>query len=43
MKCETEDLQNAAARAEVCEHFPVLGHALLLILQLCWEMHVTVE
>lgn len=36
MKCATGDLQNAAARAERCERFPVLG--LLLILQLCWEM-----
>lgn len=43
MKCETGDLQNAAARAEVCEHFPVPGDALLLILQLCWEVQVTVE
>lgn len=44
MKCETGDLQNAAARAEVCERFPVLEHVLLLlILQLCWEMQVTVE
>lgn len=43
MKCETGDLQNAAARAEVCECFPVPGHVLLLILQLCWEMQVTVE
>lgn len=38
MKCETGDLQNAAAHAERCEHFPVPGHVLLLILQLCWEM-----
>lgn len=39
MKCETGDLQNAAARVEVCERFPVPGHVLLLlILQLCWEM-----
>lgn len=44
MKCETGDLQNAAARAEVCERFPFLEHVLLLlILQLCWEMQVTVE
>lgn len=46
MKCETGDLQNAAARAEVCERFPVPGHVLLLLLlipQLCWERQVTVE
>lgn len=36
MKCAAGDLQNAAARAERCERFPVLG--LLLILQLCWEV-----
>lgn len=43
MQCETGDLQNAAARAEVWERFPVLGHLLLPILQLCWEMQATVE
>lgn len=46
MKCETGDLQNAAARAEVCERFPVPGYVLLLLLllipQLCWEIQVTV-
>lgn len=44
MKCETGDLQNAAARAEVCERFPVPGYVLLLLIpQLCWEIQVTAE